>query len=284
MKLLKYGEYSQEILTEDFLKLLSQPLILEGKEINQSKVDEILNYLSRDLKFNLSLIMTFGTGVKTIYPIINTFIEKGLIKVEPTQENIVLICITALTIIYLEEKNNKSGEQHIECNVCYGKDDDCEECHGHGHIISQVDKADAQTLLSELKLRGVGNGVIKNIVKLFHKIGDLGKTLVDGIKKIKSIGLSIFKNIPAVIDGFLDMLGYTQLLVPIINAICVMTGTYNLTWDNLWTNLATILAGLTTLFARRQYQKAWDYIKNIGNFSIPRDPNQDSNVKPINEQ
>jgi hypothetical protein len=283
MKLLKYGDYSQEVITEEFLRLLSENSILEGKKIDPSKIDEVLRTLSRDLKFNLGLVFTFGTGVKVIYPIVNTFIENGLIKVEPTVENIVLICITTLTIIYLEEKNNKSGDQHIECDVCHGKDNSCDVCHGHGHIISQVTKADAQTLLTELKMRGVGNGVIKNLVKLFHKVGDLGKTLIDGIKKAKSIGSTFFRNIPVVIDGFLDMIGYTQLLIPILNAISVLSGTYNLTWDNLWTNLATIGGGLLTLFARRQYQKAWDYIKNIGNFDIPKDPNQ-NNVQQINEQ
>lgn len=284
MKLLKYGEYSHEILAEEFLKLLSESLIMEDKEIKQSKIDEILSSLGRDIKFNLGLITTFGTGVKVIYPIVNTFIEKGLIKMDPTPENIVLICITALTIIYLEEKNNKSGEQNIDCELCQGKDNNCPECHGHGHVVSQVTKADAQTLLTELKMRGVGNGVVKNLVKLFNKIGDLGKTLSEGFNKLKSLGITIGKNIPVAIDGFLDMIGYVQLMVPIINAISVMMGTYILTWDNLWTNLASIGLGLTTLFARRQYQKAWDYLKNLGTMKVPTDPNQDNGIKPINEQ
>jgi len=282
MKLLKYSEYSQEILTEEFLRLLTEPLVLEGKEMDQSKIEEVLRTLGRDLKFNLGLVMTFGTGVKIIYPIVNTFIERGLIKVDPTLENIVLICITALTIIYLEEKNNQAGEQHIKCEICKGQDDKCPECYGHGHIISQVTKADAQTLLTELKMRGVGNGIIKNLVKFFHKIGNFGKTLSDGAQKVKSLGFIIGKNIPVVIDGFLDMLGYVQLLVPILNAIGTMTGNYNLTWDNLWTNLAALGTGLATLFARRQYQKAWDYLKNLGKVELPKDPNQD--LKPINEQ
>jgi hypothetical protein len=284
MKLLKYNDYSKEILAEEFLKLVGSTPIMEGKEkkIDDSTLKQTLTKLSTDLKFNLGLILTFGTGVKAIYPIVSTFVEKGLIKVEFTTENIVLICITSLSIVYLEEKGNKAGSDHILCDICNGEDKDCLNCKGDGHVSSQVTKADAQTMLTELKMRGVGNGVIKNLVNFFHKVSGIGQTIVDGLNKLKSTGITIIKNIPSVIDGFLDMLGYTQLLVPILNAVSVLCGTYNLTWDNIWTNLAAIGAGLTTLIARRQYQKAWNYLKNLN--SSDKKSNKSDNLEKINEQ
>lgn len=282
MKLLKYNEYSKEILAEEFLKLVGSTPIMESKEknIDDSTLKQVLTKLSSDIKFNLGLILTFGSGIKAIYPVVSNFIEKGLIKVEPTTENIVLICITSLSIVYLEEKGNKVGSDHIICDLCDGKDENCEKCDGKGQISSQVTKSDAQTLLTELKMRGVGNGVIKNLAKFLHKIGDIGGTIISGLNKLKSAGITIIKNIPAVIDGFLDMISYAQLLVPILNAISVICGTYNLTWDNVWTNLASIGAGLATLIARRQYQKAWDYLKGINS---PK-KSDSNNLEKINEQ
>ncbi len=231
MRVLSFEQYQ---LAEDLSNFIANPTILESAEKN-SQIDNILKKLSQDLKFNYGLVFTFGVGVRVMYPIVEELIKNGNLKVEATTENIVLVCIAALTITYLEESKNSAGDTEVPCD-CEEKKSDCEICGGTGMIKSKVSKRDARTILEELKLRGIGNGIVKKMVECFKFLGSILKTL--------------FRNTPYVINGLIDMLAYTAILVPAMNGISAIVGKYDLTIDSLMGNAAAISLGITTFLAK----------------------------------
>jgi hypothetical protein len=173
MKVLKFNNYSKNLdMAEYFIYCLKNPNISENNESYKS----ILNKLCNDLKFNFGLITTFGTGIGLMYPIVETLIRKSKLSVELTPENIVLLTITSLSIIYLEE-SDKIKEDKILCSKCDGSgyttcdskncegceicdlEEECESCMGKGYLIKSEIESDIKSLLEELKLRGIGNGI-----------------------------------------------------------------------------------------------------------------------------
>ena len=179
MKVLNFEKYQ---LAEDLSNFIANPTINESDN-KDSQINGILKKLSQDLKFNYGLVFTFGVGVRVMYPIVEGLISNGSLKVEPTMENIVLVSIAALTITYLEESKNKAGDSEVPCN-CKNKSKECEKCGGTGVIKSIVTKQDARTILEELKLRGIGNGIVKGVVKSFISIGNLMKVIFKNLANI----------------------------------------------------------------------------------------------------
>jgi hypothetical protein len=93
-----------------------------------------------------------------------------------------------------------------------------------------------RTILEELKLKGIGNGIVKKLVKCFNSIGGLFKIL--------------FKNTPYLVSGFMDMFAYTSILMPTMNAVSALVGNYNLNMDTLPGNLISVGIGVTTFLAK----------------------------------
>ena len=99
MKVLNFEKYQ---IAEDLANFIANPIINES-DSKDSQIDSVLKRLSQDLKFNYGLVFTFGVGVRVMYPVVEGLISNGSLNIEPTLENIVLVCIAALTITYLEE-------------------------------------------------------------------------------------------------------------------------------------------------------------------------------------
>ncbi len=248
MKVLSYRQYQ---MAEDLANFIANPIINESDNKN-TEIDGILKKLSQDLRFNYGLVFTFGVGVKAMYPIVDGLITNGVLKVEPTMENIVLVSIAALTITYLEESRNKIGDSEVPCD-CKSKSKDCKNCGGTGMITSVVSKQDARTILEELKLRGIGNGIIKKMVECFKFLGTILKDL--------------FKNTPYIINGLIDMLDYTSILIPAMNGISAIIGKYDLTMDNLIGNSAAIALGISTFLAKYGFDWLIKKFKNKFGFN-----------------
>lgn len=231
MKILRYTDYSRSNdMVEFLINNLENPIINES--IDDSSVKNILNGLSNDLKFNGSLIFTFGTGITFMVPIVENLIKNGNIKIDLNPENLVLLSLTTLAILYLEETKNKSGESEIDCPC---KSNGCKKCQ-NGKIKSKVTRSDAQTLLEELKMRGVGNGIVKKLMISFKAIGNLIKTL--------------FKNSQYPIKGLLEMFGYASLLLPVMNALNALIGKYEMNMETIAGNFLSIGIGITTFLAK----------------------------------
>jgi hypothetical protein len=234
-KILKFNDYNvSEDRASEMIENICNPQINESA-IDDSLIKKILKGLSKDLKFNYGLVFTFGTGIRFMYPIIENLIRNGSLKIEMTPENIVLLCVTALSITYLEESQNKAGDAKIACHC--GGDDSCPKCNGDGFIDSEVTKKDAQTMLEELKMRGIGNGIVKKFV--------------DGFKSIGKFFSVLLKGTPYVVTGLIDMFGYTALLLPAMNAISAFVGKYDITVDTLSANLISMGIGVGTLVAKQ---------------------------------
>jgi hypothetical protein len=240
--ILKFSDHNNYInIADKFIDIIINPKLNESL-IDNNFIKKILKGFSKDLKFNYGSIFTFGTGIKFMYPIVENLIKNGNIKIELTSSNIILLTLTALCIIYLEENNNKIGDSEVRCQDCSGTA--CEKCGGSGFINSIISKSDAQTLLEELKLRGIGNGIVKKLVLCFNSITNILKI--------------IFNNTPHVVSSLLDMFGYTALLIPTMNAILSLINNYKFDMDTLPMNFLSIGVGVTTLLAKNGF----NYLSN----------------------
>lgn len=101
--ILKYSDYyNWQSIAKDFLFNIQSPQITESGE-NEDLSSMIKSVLGK-FGFNMSLVFTFGTGVKFMYPIVSKLIENMQFEIKPSKEDIVLLCITSLSILYLEYK------------------------------------------------------------------------------------------------------------------------------------------------------------------------------------
>ena len=262
-RVLKFVEHENSVkMAEELIDMIINPMLNEAS-IGDSHLQKILKGLSSDLKFNYSLVLTFGTGIKSLYPIVDNLIKNGNLKIETTPENIVLLSLAAVAITYLEDKKNKAGDEKISCPKCKGKG--CGSCEG-GFIDSIVSKADARTILEELKLRGIGNGIVKKLVKCFKSIGGLLKT--------------IFKNSPYVISSILDIFAYTSILIPTMNAISALVGNYHFDMDSIVTNFLSIGVGVTTFIAKNGFNYLINKLKDKLHIKISPDLDMPTVVRP----
>lgn len=247
MKVLKFKEYTKfDTMSEELIEMLSNPPINEDKG-QDSGWKQILNKVFSDLGLNFALITTFGTGIADMFPIVVELIENNNLNLDSTKENMLLLTITAVAITYLEERKNKTTKVQID-------------------MSDQEIKENAQSLLAELKLRGIGNGIVKKVVKSFQAIGNLIKI--------------VFKNVNNVINGFVDMFAYTSLLIPCMNVLASFIDKYSLNLDTLQGNFLSIGVGVLTIISKNGI----DYIiKKLGDkFNLKKDKiMQDLDESPI---
>lgn len=249
MNVINFRQYQ---MSQSFVKHI-QNYQLNESDNQSSVVDSILKGLSKDLKFNYALVFTFGTGIKAMFPIVENLIKNENINIDLTTENIVLLTLASLAITYLEESNNSGGDKKIPCQ-CDPKPKDCKICSGSGMVDSVVAKEDARTILEELKLRGIGNGIVRKVVACFKSVGKFLRML--------------FRNSTYVISGLIDMLGYTMILMPTMNAISAVVGEYNLNLDTLPGNLLSIAAGVGTFLTKNIFNFLVNKIKKKTNIDV----------------
>lgn len=248
-KVLKYSEYNQS--EERAFEIVEMICNSQMNESNLSdNFNSIAKKLSYDLKFNFGLVATFGAGIKMMIPVVNSFIKTGSFNFELNQENLILLTITVAAIIYLEETANKAG--------------DVINAQGEESIVT---KKDAQTMLEELKMRGIGQGIVKKFVSAFISIGKFFKTL--------------FRGTPYVVNGLLDMFGYTSLLIPCMNALSAFIGKYDITIENVATNLLSLGVGVGALLAKQGVTWLVDKINKSLNLKIDKDLEKPVEMRPF---
>jgi hypothetical protein len=234
-KILKFKEHENWYnLAENLIEGIINPPLLESTE-NEEEISSILKNLQKDLNFNIKLIFTFGTGIASMYPIVLSLIENQNLKVDLTTENIVLLTLTSVVILALETQ----------------KDMD-------------LSKEDAKTLLTELKLRGIGNGIVKKMVNCLKSLGNV-------------VGL-LFKNTPKVIRNLVDMFAYTSLLIPTMNALSSIVNDYGWTMDTIIGNLSSLGIGILTFLAKNGF----DYLVNKLKKKVKLNPELDKMSKTDN--
>ena len=221
MRIYKFEEYSiNNSMVDSFIEALS-PSINESKG-GDSKYDQSLRKIVKDLKLNMQLITTFGTGIASFYPIVESLMG-NMSGLEINSSTVVLLTITAISIIYLEEKKVDPKQEAIL-------------------------RKDCKSMLEELKMMGIGNGIVKK--------------LMEGLKSIKNIFSMIGKHMGAVVGGFMDMFAYSALLIPVMNAIMFIIGKYDLNFDTLPQNFLGLSIGIGTIIAKHGIAEIIDRIKN----------------------
>lgn len=198
--------YSEAVgMAEDFVGALSVGMVSE------SGGPSVLDKIVADLKLNAGVITSFGTGLEVLIPLVRRLIENGELKVDLTTETATMLTLTAITIAYLQEEREEKARRRLE--------------------------RDSKSLLEELKLRGVGNGIVKKTVGCLKAIGAVAKLLM--------------RHRGHVLTSFFEMLGYSALCLPVINAIKSIVGTYHFTLDNFSQNMASVAMGLGSLSAKQ---------------------------------
>ncbi len=233
----KYDEMSKYFI-DNFDKLI--------KESNEEEFQRVEKKVLSDLKINLEFIATFGAGINTFYPIVEGLLfNQG--NIEVTTEGTVLATICAIAIIYLEEKKARNPKEEKE--------------------ITDASKS----MLEELKLKGIGNGIVKRIIKAF--------------KSIQNIFSKIGKYLGKVALGFTDMFAYTALLIPVMNGINAIINQYDLNLETIVQNLMGVGLGVATIVAKNGIveivKRLKDKISDKKKKEIIKDIEQDS--EDINE-
>lgn len=269
MRVLRYSDHSNSREMLDFLlKCLENPIIKESAK--EDTIKKMLRSLSKDIKFNFGLVLKFGTGVGAMMPIVENLIKNGNLNIELNTPTLLLFSLAILSILYLEDTKNKSGHDEIDCPDC--DSDGCDRCE-NGKIKSDVTRSDVRTILEELKMRGVGNGLVKKFV--------------DAFKSIDKLIYVLFRYSRRSVNGLLDIFGYTSLLIPIMNAINSLVGEYDMNVDTIVGNFLAIGASVTTILAKNSLGFLYDRLKNVIGFKKnPKDHIDDGKVVgvPINEQ
>lgn len=222
MEIKKFQQYSiQDSMVTDFINSFDG-LITESDETEYRKIQK---RVLGDLRLNGNLSLTFGTGIQALYPIVNKLMTNMKISsIEVTADKIVLLTICAFTIVYLEEKKFKDGKEE--------------------DILTK----DSKSMLEELKMMGIGNGIVKKVVKLFKSI-------------VGIFGL-IGKHLDAIVKGFVDMFAYTTILIPIMNGILYIVGKYDLNVDSFLENFAALTMGVGTLITKNGIISIIDKLKD----------------------
>ena len=221
MEIIKFREYSlQDSMVVDFLNSFDK-MITESDETSYKKIEK---KVISDLKLNTELVLTFGAGIGAFYPVVDKLMSNMSIdSIELTPDRIVLLTIAAFTIIYLEEKKCKSSKEE--------------------EILTK----DSKSMLEELKMMGIGNGIVKKLIK--------------GLKSITNIFSLIGKHLGAVVGGFIDMFAYTSMLIPIMNGILYVIGKYDMNLDTLCDNFMGLAMGIGTVIAKHGIVEILNKIK-----------------------
>lgn len=229
MKVVKFSEYSQiDMMAQDFINSF-ESMIIESSDKDYYKT--VQKKVISDLKLNLKLVFTFGAGIGALYPIVDKLMTNSLNyqSVEITPETIVMLTMAAIAIIFIEEKKYKDSEEEAS-------------------LIK-----DSKSLLEELKMRGVGNGIVKKVMK--------------AISSIKNVFYLIGKHIGTVLGGIIDMFAYTSLLIPIMNGVLFIVNKYDLSLDTLCDNFLGLAMGITTIIAKHGIIAILNRIKDRFNIS-----------------
>lgn len=230
MHLIRFNHYSKAVdLSHQFLSNTKLEPIMESDSDNtKSVISEIID----KYKLNLTIVLSFGTGMELIIPIIKKLCENGEFNIDLNIETVTLMAITAITIVYLEEAKEEKLRREAEKHKIVL---DEEQIESENRLIKSLEK-DSKSLLEELKLRGVGNGIVKKIIICVKSIGKLAKLL--------------FRHSKSVIESFFDMFGYAAICIPVLTSIKLLITNYNWTLDNFYNNLESILIGLGSLSAK----------------------------------
>jgi hypothetical protein len=195
-------------------------------ENSNSAYKRIEKKVISDLKLDMSLVLTFGSGIGALYPVVHKMMSNlDLSSVELNLETVVLLTIASVTIVYLEEKKFKTSQEEDRLTK------------------------DSKSMLEELRMRGIGDGIVKKVMK--------------SIESIKNVFSVVAKHLGAVVGGVIDMFGYTAILIPIMNAILWVIGKYDMTVDSVIQNFFSLGMGIASRIAKHGLVELINKLKGV---------------------
>jgi hypothetical protein len=242
----KFDEYNlnREMVIEFFRNLdtnINESVEREEyKRIQNDEIDKFKSNVKGDIELNFNLIGTFGAGIGALYPIVDNLISKTIPNIDT--RTIVLLTIAAVYLIILEEnKHSKTNDD--------------------GNRKSML--AETKVILSELQLAGFPNAntgskngsdntVLSKVVDCLKATKKIFFVFIKGIKKIGLIDtLEFFMRGGASLrTGFMDMISYTAMLVPVMNGINAIIGVYNMDVNTFLMNLSMFSTGIISLMLK----------------------------------
>jgi hypothetical protein len=215
------------LLIFDTLEDLIDDVDKDEQELNKSTpFKRIEKKVLSDLKLDAKLVFTFGAGIGALYPVVQNMMQNlSLSGVEMTQETTVLLTIACITIVFLEEKKYKTPEEEEKLTK------------------------DSKSMLEELRMRGIGDGIVKKVMK--------------SIESIKNVFAVVAKHLGAMVGGVIDMFGYTAILIPIMNAILWVIGKYDMSVDAVIQNFFSLGAGIASRIAKHGLVELINKLKGI---------------------
>lgn len=207
-----------------------------NSEIGNSKIDYknngldeeyqvIKKELIKDLKIDLKLLNNFENSIDILIPFVKNIL-KNTKNIEVNKQNTVLTSISISFIIYLEKEKNNDEEK-----------------------LTKVSKS----LLEELRLRGIGNGIIKDIIKS-----------LDIIKNLIAFFYKYFKK---------DIITFTQLF-SLKNIDCAfhnissIVSEYDMSIENINQNFNNIITGNSSVILKKDIIKLLDCFEELNKSKI----------------
>ena len=198
----------------------------EEEKLPDTMYKRIEKKVLSDLKLDTKLVFTFGAGIGALYPVVQKMMANlSLSGVEMTQETSVLLTIACITIVYLEERKFKSPEEEEKLTK------------------------DSKSMLEELRMRGIGDGIVKKVMK--------------SIEAIKNVFSVVAKHLGAMVGGVIDMFGYTAILIPIMNAILWVIGKYEMSVDAVIQNFFSLGMGIASRIAKHGLVELINKLKGV---------------------
>jgi hypothetical protein len=181
-KIYNYEDYNiYDNITEDFLKHLNSLKIIN---LNNSYIDSQNEIINR-IKIDTFILDIIGSDITFFYNIVERLI-KNTNKIELTNDNVVLSTLCSLSIIFIEENKNNENNNLLVKN--------------------------SKSILEELKMGGVGDGIVKSIINLFYNIKNLISLIYEKIK----------------IVNFFEIFKYIKNLKVFFSSIIYLIEDYNL--------------------------------------------------------
>lgn len=218
-----FAEFYHKLRTENIDGILIMNT-LDELNINESKEEEkSVNNIVSDIKLNLKLVSTFGFGIGAFVPIVSSLMENmDISSIELSKQTIVLLTLTAISIIYIDEKA-KGKEKDIMIK-------------------------DSKSMLEELRMNGIGDGIVKKVINC--------------LKSTKKIFNFFGRHIGSVIGNFMDMFAYTAIMFPIMNGLTRIIDKFDLNIDTMPQNITMLLTGFGTIIAKHGLIYLLKFIKN----------------------
>jgi len=230
-------------------------LISDVSETNDSFDTPTIESSLKGLNIRPTLTDKFKDVVSDITPTINGLMDNTPSDMEANEENLILLTLTVLGITNLEEIGNSAGHPVIECPKCKGTG--CDKCNNKGEMESVIDKNEAQSLLEELRMRGVGNGTVKKLVQAMITIGEFSKELLSDTEYS--------------VDGFISMLDKKNVLSPMMNSMKEFIKEFGLNVDSLQNNLSSLKKSVNSYVSKKGIDWLLDKLKSAFGEGIIKD-------------